>query len=688
MQEEGDPLAATTPEELEIGLAVRHITGLTAGLVTLDHSHLFRWGQQLSEIFSAGGRLLVAGNGGSAAQAQHLTAELVGRFEQVRKPLPALALHTDTSAVTAIGNDFGFDEIFARQVRAHGRPNDVLIIFSTSGQSLNVLRAAHSAKETGIMTWALTGPVPNPLWKICDDYIAVKSDSVANVQECHMVATHLICTALDAALTGEKKGKSAHACRDSFVTATSAQPSLKHSRPPLNLVVIGDVLLDKDISGSVERVSPEAPVQVVDSLQSTARCGGAGLTACLAIERGHSVTLITALSSDENAAVARNLLAVAGVTIIDLGTTSATAVKTRIRASGQTLLMLDYATPARPPEALTILGRNAIIGADAIVISDYGRGLAAANDVRAVLTEVIGKIPIVWDPHPAGPAPISGITLVSPNSNEARRFAPGQDQAGLSGDADRARALRKAWGVCNVVVTRGTGGAVLVSDDDSPPLVIPAVEVTVEDTCGAGDLFALTAAALLGSGALPSQAVTAAVSAATAFVTSSSRCMELKDSRENALAVASRVRSAGGTVVATGGCFDLLHRGHVSMLENARRLGDCLIVCLNGDASVTRLKGRGRPLATVDDREAVLRALACVDAVIVFDEDTPAEILADLHPDIWVKGNDYSVSDLPERPIVENGGGRVVLVPYLDGRSSTSLIERVAGQYSNMARPM
>lgn len=276
MQEEGDPLAATIPEELEIGLAIRHITGLTAGLVTLDHSHLFRWGQQLSEIFSAGGRLLVAGNGGSAAQAQHLTAELVGRFEQVRKPLPALALHTDTSAVTAIGNDFGFDEIFARQVRAHGRPNDVLIIFSTSGQSLNVLRAAHSAKETGIMTWALTGPVPNPLWKICDDYIAVKSDSVANVQECHMVAIHLICTALDAALTGEKKGKSAHACRDSFVATISAQPSLKHSRPPLNLVVIGDVLLDKDISGSVERVSPEAPVQVVDSLQSTARCGGAG----------------------------------------------------------------------------------------------------------------------------------------------------------------------------------------------------------------------------------------------------------------------------------------------------------------------------------------------------------------------------------------------------------------------------
>ena len=134
MQEEGDPLAATIPEELEIGLAIRHITGLTAGLVTLDHSHLFRWGQQLSEIFSAGGRLLVAGNGGSAAQAQHLTAELVGRFEQVRKPLPALALHTDTSAVTAIGNDFGFDEIFARQVRAHGRPNDVLIIFSTPGK--------------------------------------------------------------------------------------------------------------------------------------------------------------------------------------------------------------------------------------------------------------------------------------------------------------------------------------------------------------------------------------------------------------------------------------------------------------------------------------------------------------------------------------------------------------------------
>jgi rfaE bifunctional protein nucleotidyltransferase chain/domain len=142
------------------------------------------------------------------------------------------------------------------------------------------------------------------------------------------------------------------------------------------------------------------------------------------------------------------------------------------------------------------------------------------------------------------------------------------------------------------------------------------------------------------------------------------------------MAVAERVRRAGGTVVATGGCFDLLHRGHIMLLEHARRLGDCLIVCLNSDASVRRRKGEGRPVVTEEDRAAVLRALGCVDAVTTFEEDTPVEILSRLRPDIWVKGGDYAIGDLAELGVVEESGGQVVLVPYLDGRSTTSLIER------------
>jgi rfaE bifunctional protein nucleotidyltransferase chain/domain len=145
----------------------------------------------------------------------------------------------------------------------------------------------------------------------------------------------------------------------------------------------------------------------------------------------------------------------------------------------------------------------------------------------------------------------------------------------------------------------------------------------------------------------------------------------------DALALAARVRATGGTLVATGGCFDLLHRGHVSLLQQARQLGDCLVVCLNSDVSVRRLKGPPRPLVTASDRAAVLAALSCVDAVIVFDEATPTRVLGLLRPQVYVKGGDYAIAGLPERTVVEEHGGQVVLVPYLDGRSTTSLIELV-----------
>ncbi|MGW0375622.1 D-glycero-beta-D-manno-heptose 1-phosphate adenylyltransferase, partial [Streptomyces coeruleorubidus] len=139
-----------------------------------------------------------------------------------------------------------------------------------------------------------------------------------------------------------------------------------------------------------------------------------------------------------------------------------------------------------------------------------------------------------------------------------------------------------------------------------------------------------------------------------------------------------RTRAAHGTVVAAGGCFDLLHAGHVGLLQAARRLGDCLVVCVNSDESVRRRKGGGRPVNPLADRARVLRALACVDAVAVFDEDTPERLLADLRPDVWVKGGDYAAADLPEAALLQEWGGQAVLLPYLDGRSSTALMERAA----------
>ncbi|HET9871166.1 MAG TPA: SIS domain-containing protein [Propionibacteriaceae bacterium] len=158
------------------------------------------WGNQLADVLRAGGRLLACGNGGSAAEAQHLTGELVGRFRHDRQAYSAIALHADTSSLTAILNDYGVEEMFARQVRAHGRPGDVLVAYSTSGCSSNVLAAVKAAQEIGVTVWALTGPAPNPLASIANDAVAVEAPSTATVQEIHLALTHGLCLALDAAL--------------------------------------------------------------------------------------------------------------------------------------------------------------------------------------------------------------------------------------------------------------------------------------------------------------------------------------------------------------------------------------------------------------------------------------------------------------------------------------------------------
>jgi D-sedoheptulose 7-phosphate isomerase len=182
----------------------RQIADLVSALERVQPAaaQLSDWGVHLAGVLAGGGRLLACGNGGSAAEAQHLTAELVGRFMDEREPLSAIALHADTSAATAIVNDYGVEELFARGVRAHGRPGDVLVALSTSGTSRNVLAAVKAAQEIGVTTWALTGPAPNPLLGMSDGAIAVEAESTATVQEVHLVLVHGLCTALDEVLLG------------------------------------------------------------------------------------------------------------------------------------------------------------------------------------------------------------------------------------------------------------------------------------------------------------------------------------------------------------------------------------------------------------------------------------------------------------------------------------------------------
>jgi phosphoheptose isomerase len=180
----------------------RHLEELAGPLAALhaDADRLDAWGRRIADVLVEGGRLLAAGNGGSAAQAQHLTSELVGRYRDDRPPLSAIALPVEPSAMTAIGNDYGFREIFARQLRAHARPGDVFVALSTSGHSANVLAAADAASELGLLSLALTGPGPNPLAAACDDALLVDTPHTATVREIHLVVVHLLCAAVDVQL--------------------------------------------------------------------------------------------------------------------------------------------------------------------------------------------------------------------------------------------------------------------------------------------------------------------------------------------------------------------------------------------------------------------------------------------------------------------------------------------------------
>jgi D-beta-D-heptose 7-phosphate kinase / D-beta-D-heptose 1-phosphate adenosyltransferase len=527
------------------------------------------------------------------------------------------------------------------------------------------------------------------------------------------------------------------------------------------LVVVGDALLDRDLVGDVDRVCPDAPVPVLAERAEHARPGGAGLAALLAA-RGSTVdvTLVTALAPDQDGALLRSLLA--GVTVVALPATGRTPVKTRVRASGQSLLRIDRGTPAAPPGPPTAAALSTVDGADAVLVSDYGRGLTGQPELRAALAWAARRVPVVWDPHPLGAAPVPGCRLVTPNLAEAAGLTGLELEPGRYGEVGAAAAeLVRRWRAGAVAITLGARGA-LLSFGAEVPLLVPAPDVSTSDTCGAGDRFAAAAATALATGRLPSEAVTAAVLAAADFVAAGgAAAMDLGDRaaadpgparssrarrRRAGLAsggsaprpdasgfhgagldgagfdgarpdgarpdgarpdgarpdgawpdgarpdgagldggpaagvdgveVARRVRAAGGTVVATGGCFDLLHAGHVALLDAARRLGDCLVVCLNSDDSVRRLKGPDRPVVGQRDRARVLQALSSVDATVVFDEDDPGAALGRIRPHLWVKGGDYAGIALPEEDVLAGWGGRAVLLPYLADHSSTDLIEQ------------
>ncbi|GIE78060.1 bifunctional protein HldE [Actinoplanes philippinensis] len=455
----------------------------------------------------------------------------------------------------------------------------------------------------------------------------------------------------------------------------------------MRLVIVGDTLLDRDVLGTVTRIAPDAPAPVLDEEAAHERPGGAGLAALLAAAHGHDVALVTALAADAAGARLSELLTAAGIEVYALPLPGPTPEKIRMRAGGQVLLRLDRGGAPQPPGDAPDAVLELLRDATAILVSDYGRGMARHPALRAAIEE--SKAPVVWDPHPNGPPPVPNVRLVTPNESEARRLSgDAGNGSGLSTAQRAGHVLRQRWQAGAVVVTRGAEGAVLCQGGPTP-LVVPVPSASGGDTCGAGDAFAAAAAVALAGGALVSEAVAAAVGAASRYVagspqkagspgnaepsgTAGERAEPERIGAAEAGRLAAEVHARGGTVVATGGCFDLLHTGHLATLRAARALGDCLIVCLNSDDSVRRLKGEGRPLTRQEDRGRLLAALDCVDAVVVFDEPTPEPVLTWLRPDVWVKGGDYD--NLPETEVVRRWGGQTVIVPYLDGRSTTKTI--------------
>lgn len=442
---------------------------------------------------------------------------------------------------------------------------------------------------------------------------------------------------------------------------------LTAGRPARRIVIVGDALLDRDIDGTADRLASDAPVPVVEERQTIVRPGGAGLAAVLTARDGHAVTLVTALGRDAAGAELLAALRLHGVRVVDLGHDGPTPENIRLLAAGRPLLRLDRGARRGVPGPVTDEARGALEEAEAILVADEGRGLAAQGALRELLSTVVARCPMVWDPHARGPAPIAGVALVTPSRSEAASFSQEQEHADDVTRAPRwCRTLLERWSARAVAVKLGARGAVVV-ESARQPLYLPAPYAAHGDVHGAAERFASRATEALAAGVAVGRAVEAAVEAAAVFVASGGASSTGRAAapasgeegtarrgspadHEDAHATVARVRARGGTIVATGGTFDVLDAGQLHRLTAARALGDCLVVCLRADASVRRLEGDGRPLHAAEDRRALLLGLRAVDAVTIFDDDTPARVLAELAPDVWVEA-----ADAASGPLVDAG---------------------------------
>ena len=462
----------------------------------------------------------------------------------------------------------------------------------------------------------------------------------------------------------------------------------------VRVVIVGDAMLDDYAWGDVARISPDAPVPVVDVRRRTRVLGGAGNVAHNVAVAGGRPLLVTVVGDD---AAGEHFLALCGEAGIEAAGVvrdgeRRTTVKTRVVARGQHIVRLDEEDRRLLSGAARAALRRALAAAlpyaDVVAVSDYAKGVVDEGLTAEIARLAPGKA-IVVDPKAADLERYRGCTVITPNAQEAR-LASGcdvEDEAGLRAAAERIRARSGAQAV---LVTRGERGMALSEGGGSLHL-IPTRAREVFDVTGAGDTVLAYLALALGAGAGTREAAGLANLAAGAKVgkvgTSPVGPAEVEAHAEEtgaagkvvdveqAVARVAHLRSQGRRVVFTNGCFDLLHAGHVQLLERARALGDVLVVALNSDASVRRLKGEGRPVVGEADRVRVLAALSSVGLVLVFDEDTPLEVIRKLRPDVLVKGGDYTKDTIVGADLVASWGGEVATVPLVEGRSTTGLLE-------------
>jgi D-beta-D-heptose 7-phosphate kinase / D-beta-D-heptose 1-phosphate adenosyltransferase len=485
---------------------------------------------------------------------------------------------------------------------------------------------------------------------------------------------------------------------------TDSLRTLLNRLASVDVLVIGDAMLDTYSEGVAERLCPEAPVPVVRVTRRTSVPGGAANSAVNVAALGGRVALVSVIGDDSEGKRLSRALAEQGVNCDRLITDGSrqTLAKHRVIAGSQMVVRFDQGStgPVDPEaeEALIAGLKDCFPNCGAVIVSDYSYGVLTPR-VIAEIARLQTKRPRVLavDAKDFAPYRRARVTVAKPSYRDAIRLLglPAADgtRVRLQQVASCADQLLELTGAELVALTLDRDGA-LFFERGNPPYRTFARASDAVSAAGAGDTFAGALALALAAGAQTAEAAELASAAAAVVVakagTATCSLAELHQrvaAEEKALggieqpvARVAAEREQGRRIVFTNGCFDILHRGHIAFLNRAKALGDVLIVGINTDAGVRRLKGSDRPINTLEDRIQVLAALSSVDCIVPFDDDTPAALIRAVHPDIYVKGGDYSLDTLPEAALVEELGGAVQILPYIEDRSTTRVIERIRGE--------